>query len=156
LLGLAVVPGVLLVIGGTPDTMNLGIAVGILSAFLVAAFGALNKRLVERGDALTVTWIEMAVGGLFLSLVATLVSNVPVFVLPGMRDATFLLLLALGCTLLPFALSLVALRHMSAFGAQLAVNLEPVYAILLAMLLFGEQHELDLRFYGGAAIILAA
>jgi drug/metabolite transporter (DMT)-like permease len=77
-------------------------------------------------------------------------------VLPGPRDALLLLALAGACTLFPFALSLVALRHMSAFAAQLAVNLEPVYAIVLAIVLLGEQHELDPAFYGGVAIILGA
>ena len=67
-----------------------------------------------------------------------------------------MLVLALACTLLPFALSLVALRHMSAFSAQLAVNLEPVYAIVLAILLLGEQRELTPAFYAGVAIIMAA
>ena len=61
-----------------------------------------------------------------------------------------------ACTLLPFALSLVALRHMSAFRAQLAINIEPVYAIGLAMLLLNEQRELTPQFYLGVAIILAA
>ena len=61
-----------------------------------------------------------------------------------------------GCTLLPFTLSLMALRQLSAFSAQLAVNLEPLYAIVLAMLLFGEHHELGLAFYGGLAIVLGA
>src|SRR3546814_4403234 len=67
-----------------------------------------------------------------------------------------LLVLSLACTLFPFALSLVALRHMSAFAAQLAVNLEPVYAIVLAIVLLGEQHELSAKFYAGVAIILGA
>ena len=58
-------------------------------------------------------------------------------------------------TLLPFVLALDALRHLSAFEAQLAVNLEPVYTIVLAMLLFGEQRELTVGFYAGVAIILA-
>jgi drug/metabolite transporter (DMT)-like permease len=61
----------------------------------------------------------------------------------------------MACTLLPFALSLVALRHLSAFAAQLAVNLEPVYAILLAIVLLGEQRELGAMFYAGVAVILA-
>jgi drug/metabolite transporter (DMT)-like permease len=77
-------------------------------------------------------------------------------VLPGARDALYLLLLALACTLFPFALSLVALRHMSAFSAQLAVNLEPVYAIVLAIVLLNEQRELTPVFYCGVAIILLA
>ena len=52
---------------------------------------------------------------------------------PALHDALLLLALRSRCTLLPFTLSLVALRHMSAFAAQLAVNLEPVYAIVLAI-----------------------
>jgi threonine/homoserine efflux transporter RhtA len=67
-----------------------------------------------------------------------------------------LVTLALACTLLPFSLSFVALRHISAFSAQLAVNLEPVYAIVLAIVLLGEQRELTLQFYLGVAIILVA
>ena len=74
---------------------------------------------------------------------------------PSASDALWLLLLALACTLLPFALCLVALRHLSAFTAQLSVNLEPVYAIVLAALIFSEQQELTPRFYVGVAIILA-
>jgi threonine/homoserine efflux transporter RhtA len=66
------------------------------------------------------------------------------------------MLLALACTLFPFALSLVALRQLSAFSAQLAVSLEPVYAVFLAILLLGEQRELGLQFYFGLAIILGS
>jgi drug/metabolite transporter (DMT)-like permease len=162
LLGVAVVPGVALVVGGVPAQMHLGIAVGVASALLVALFGAWNKRLVEHADPLVVTFVELGVGMLFLSAV-----GLPLFVaqpaaaqaavlLPGVRDALLLLLLALACTLLPFALSLVALRRLSAFQAQLAVNLEPVYAIVLAVLLLGEQRELGAAFYAGVAIILLA
>ncbi|MCD9028287.1 DMT family transporter [Luteimonas sp. BDR2-5] len=161
-LGIAVLPGVALVVGGIPDGMRIGVAVGALSALFVACFGSLNKRLVEHADPLTVTALELGAGTLTLTLLAPLMPLLfpafagPLLALPGLYDAGYLLLLAFACTLLPFALSLVALRHMSAFAAQLAVNLEPVYAIALAMLLLGEQHELSPRFYAGVAIILAA
>jgi len=161
-LGIAVLPGVALVVGGVPADMYLGIAVGALSALFVGLFGSLNKRLVEHTDPLTMTAVELGAGTLALTALAPLMPSLfPVFagelfVLPGPRDALLLLALALACTLFPFALSLVALRHMSAFAAQLAVNLEPVYAIVLAMLLLGEQHELDPAFYGGVVIILGA
>jgi drug/metabolite transporter (DMT)-like permease len=108
------------------------------------------------------TAVELGAGTLALTALAPLMPVLfPVFagelfVLPGPRDALLLLALAGACTLFPFALSLVALRHMSAFAAQLAVNLEPVYAIVLAMVLLGEQHELDPAFYGGVVIILGA
>jgi drug/metabolite transporter (DMT)-like permease len=161
-LGIAVLPGVALVVGGVPSSMRIGIAVGTLSALLVALFGSLNKRLVEHADPLTVTALELGAGTIALTVLAPMMPMLfpafagPLLVLPGLHDALFLLALSLACTLLPFTLSLVALRHMSAFAAQLAVNLEPVYAIVLAILLLGEQHELTMRFYAGVAIILAA
>ncbi len=154
-IGVAVVPGVALVAGGVPADMRIGIAVGTLSALLVALFGALNKRFVHHADPLTVTCIELGTGTLFLTLLAPLLPGAA-FALPGAHDAALLVLLAFGCTLLPFALALVALRHMSAFGTQMVTNLEPVYAIALAILLLGEQRELDGKFYLGVAIILAA
>ncbi|WNL47496.1 DMT family transporter [Dyella sp. BiH032] len=155
LIGVAVVPGVALVAGGVPADMRIGIAVGTLSALLVALFGALNKRFVHHADPLTVTCIELGTGTLFLTLLAPVLPGVA-FALPGAHDAALLVVLAFGCTLLPFALALVALRHMSAFGTQMVTNLEPIYAIVLAMLMLGEQRELDGKFYLGVAIILAA
>jgi drug/metabolite transporter (DMT)-like permease len=156
-IGVAAVPGVALVVGGTPGGMRLGIAVGMLSALLVAIFGALNKRYVERGDALAVTGLELAAGTAFLTFIALAFAGPATSLpLPGGRDAALLLVLSLACTLLPFALSLVALRQLSAFSAQLAISLEPVYAVFLAVLLLGEQRELGVQFYLGLAIILGS
>jgi threonine/homoserine efflux transporter RhtA len=93
----------------------------------------------------------------FLTLAALVLRQpAPLLSLPGRDDALLLALLAIACTLLPFALSLVALRHVSAFSAQLAVSLEPVYAIVLAIVLLGEQRELGITFYLGVGIILAS
>ena len=157
MIAIAVVPGVALVAGGVPAHMRLGIAVGVLSALFVALFGSLNKRLVEHGDPLTVTCIELGTGALFLTLLAPVMPHKgAAFVLPSAHDATLLLILAFGCTLLPFSLALVALRHISAFATQMITNLEPVYAIVLAILLLGEQRQLDAWFYLGVAVILAA
>lgn len=160
--GLAVLPGVALVVGGVPDGMRMGIAVGALSALLVAMFGSLNKRMVDGGDPLTVTGVELGAGTLLLTLLAPLMPVLfPAFagdllVIPSLHDGLLLLALSLVCTLLPFALSLVALRHLSAYAVQLVTNLEPVYAIVLAIVLLGEQRELTPLFYLGVAIILVA
>jgi drug/metabolite transporter (DMT)-like permease len=153
-LGVAVIPGVMLVVGGTPDNMHLGIAIGVLSAVFVAFFGSLNKRYIGESDALSVTGIEMAAGVVAITSVGLFFPNAGVFVVPDQRDTVWLLLLAMGCTLLPFALSLVALRRLSAFATALAINMEPVYTIIFAILLLGEQRELDPLFYVGVAIIL--
>lgn len=155
LFGLAVIPGVLLVIGGTPAGMRLGIAVGVLSVVILCVFGALNKRYISRAEALTVTGIEMGAGALFLACVGPLMpAGEVLFAMPSQRDGLLLLALAMGCTLLPFTLGLVAMRQLSAFSTALALNLEPVYAIVLAILLLDEQRELAWPFYLGVAIIL--
>ena len=160
-LGLAVLPGVALVVGGVPAGMREGVVVGAVSALLVAVFGSLNKRLAHRGEALTATALELGAGLVVLSALAPLLPMLipklagPLLEWPTPRDGILLITLALACTLLPFSLSLVALRHISAFSAQLAINLEPVYAIVLAALLLGEQRELTVQFYVGVAIILA-
>lgn len=161
-LGIAVMPGVALVAGGVPDGMLIGIAVGTVSALFVALFSSLNKRLVAHADPLSVTAVEMAAGVATLTLVAPLSALLSPafggdpFALPNAHDAFYLVLLAMACTLVPFVLVLFALRHLSAFATQLSVNLEPVYTIVLAALLLGEQRELTPRFYLGVAIILAA
>jgi drug/metabolite transporter (DMT)-like permease len=161
LFGLATLPGVALVVGGVPHQMRAGIAIGALSALLVAVFGSLNKRMVEGGEPLTVTALELGAGTLLLTALAPLMALVPGFggdllVLPTLHDGALLLVLSLACTLLPFAMALAALRHVSAYGMQLATNLEPVYAIVLAIALLGEQRQLTAQFYLGVAIILLA
>jgi drug/metabolite transporter (DMT)-like permease len=156
-IGVAAVPGVMFVVGGTPDGMRAGIAAGILSALLVAVFGALNKRYVERGEPLAVTGLELAAGTAFLTLIALVAGGETAsLAVPSQRDTVLLLVLAIACTLVPFAISLVALRNLSAFSAQLAISLEPVYAVFLAIVLLNEQRELGLQFYLGLAIILGS
>nr|WP_081127163.1 DMT family transporter [Metallibacterium scheffleri] len=157
LLALVVVPGVALVVDGVPADMRLGVGVGVLSALLVATFSALNKRLVEHADPLAVTALELGAGAAFLTMLAPLLPHSgSAWPLPDAHDALLLLILAYACTLLPFALSLHALRQVSAFSMQLITNLEPVYAIVLAIVLLHEQRVLDARFYLGVMVILGA
>jgi drug/metabolite transporter (DMT)-like permease len=157
LLGLAVVPGVALVVGGIPLSMRTGVVFGAVSAFLAALFAVLNKVTLAQGGALAMTGIELGAGTVLLAIVGPLLPHVgPAFPLPGPRDAAFLAILSVACTLIPFSLSLVALRELSAFASQLVVNLEPIYAIVLAALLLGERRELRARFYVGVAVVLAA
>jgi drug/metabolite transporter (DMT)-like permease len=153
--GLAVIPGVALVVGGIPAEMRSGLAVGVLSALLAAIFNMLNKQFIRHSEALSVTGLEIGAGAVCLTLLGLVIpASVPVFVMPSGHDAGLLFILAIGCTLVPFALSLVALRHLSAFTAALAINMEPVYAIVLAIVLLGEQRALHRGFYVGVAVVL--
>jgi drug/metabolite transporter (DMT)-like permease len=156
-LGIAVVPGVALVVGGTPSGMRIGFLVGALSALLAAAFNVSNKRLIGRADPLTVTHIEIACGAAILAVALPwLTPNRPLLPVPSAHDALLLVVLALACTVFPFTLALMALEHLTAFSSQLAVNLEPVYAIVLAILFLGEQRQLGPSFYAGVVILFGA
>jgi drug/metabolite transporter (DMT)-like permease len=157
LVAVAAIPGVGLVVGGIPADMYVGLALGALAAFLAAAFSLVNKNLALRAPALGLTTIEMSTGALLLGVLIPFWPALGAdFVVPGRADFAWLAILAIACTLIPFALTLVALRKLSAFSVQLAVNLEPVYAILLATALLGEGAELRWPFYLGVALILAA
>jgi drug/metabolite transporter (DMT)-like permease len=154
-LGVAVAPAVALVVGATPPGLRLGLWVGVLSAVVCSVFASLNKRYVGNTDAIAVTGIEMFAGLLFLAALSPLLpAGAPLFVLPNARDVGLLLTLSLLCTLLPFTLSVIVLRELSAFAAALVVNLEPVYAIAFSIVLFSEQRELGPGFYLGVLMLL--
>jgi len=155
--GAGVVPGVALVVRGVPAGMRTGIVVGVVSTTLVALSNALQKRLASRrADPLAVMWIELAAGVLVLTIAAPAFPHAgPALPIPDRRSLWLLIVLAIGCTLLPFGLYLAALRRLSAFTVQLAVILEPVYAIALGYVLLGEDRELGGTFYAGAAVLLA-
>jgi drug/metabolite transporter (DMT)-like permease len=155
-MSVAVLPGVALVVGGTPVGMRDGIAVGVFSALIAALFSTLNKRTIGSSPALTVTGLQMAAGAVLLPAIAwALPAGEHVLVRPGLHDGLLLFALSMACTLFPYALALVALRHLSAFETTLAVNMEPVYAIFLAILLLNEQRDLEPGFYAGVALIMA-
>jgi len=155
LLGLLIVPGMILIVGGTPDRMAFGLFLGVLSAVFVGVVAILNKRFIHDSDPLTMTWIEMAAALLFISVLSPLLpTSESAFVLPNQHDFILLMLLAILCTALPFFLTFKAMRHVTAFGSLLAINLEPVYTVVLGIVFFGEQHELTGRFYLGVLLVL--
>ena len=150
LLGVLAVPGVVLIVGGVPLEMRLGIAAGVVAALLSAIFTTLNKRFASNGDPFAITCLEMTAGAVVLGVPAALSG----LTLPTQMDAIWLVVLAVACTLLPFVMWIQSLKHVSAFSTLLILNLEPVYAILLAAVLFQEYEDLTPLFYGGTAIVL--
>ena len=157
LMGVAALPGVALVVGGIPADMLTGFAWGTGAALLAALFSVFNKGLAMRLPALPLITLQMSAGALLLGILIPLWPFFgSTFIMPQPADMSWLVLLSLACTLIPFLLMTIALRTVSAFSLQLAVNLEPIYAILLATVLFDEGHELHGSFYVGMLLILAA
>lgn len=133
-----------------------GIILGVISTILCALFTITNKKIGERHPSTTILFYEMT-GGLvgLLCLLPFYLHYIPSpsFSPVGM-DWLWLLLLSSFCTIGLYLLQIEALRSISAFTLNLSYNLEPVYSILLAMLLFGEAAELNWAFYCGIALIV--
>jgi drug/metabolite transporter (DMT)-like permease len=167
-LGLLVLAGILLIYHAMPASSGpdlhypLAIAAGVFSAFLAALFTVLNKRAVHKTETLTLSALEMLSGAIVLSLLVPFLAGSGVDLLPrfapaqGNYDLLWLLILVLVCTNLTFYMGTHALRELSAFTANLTVNLEPVYGIVLGVLIFHENQQLNLWFYLGTALILLA
>jgi drug/metabolite transporter (DMT)-like permease len=136
----------------------LGIMLALLSALFGAFFTILNKLFVAEAAPAAVTFYELLSGFIFLSIVLPFL--LPAFdfnfQIPIGIDWLWLLLLSVVCTSVAFTLSMEALRKISAFTMNLSVNLEPLYSIVLAILLFKENKFLNVGFYAGTAIVISS
>ncbi len=159
-LGLLVIPGMYIILKVTDLNYYQGIIMGLLSAFLAVIFSIYNKKLVNEARPMTITFVELGAGWLFLTLVMPfywiLLKPEGELFWPNLSDLVYLLILAILCTNLAYVFSLKALKHLSAFVTNLTINLEPIYGIILALLIFQENKELGEGFYLGLAIILSS
>ncbi|GJM34875.1 MAG: membrane protein [Saprospiraceae bacterium] len=156
-LGLLILPGMILIVNATELSMMSGIWVGLLSAFLAALFGTLNKKYIGESNVLNITFLELGTAWLFLSLIlpfALYNTAGALQFMPSLVDWGYLLVLALFCTTLAYVLALRSLVHLTAFAANLTINLEPVYGIALALILLDDSQELTANFYFGVLIIM--
>lgn len=133
-----------------------GIILGLVAAFLSALFPIFNKRLIQKIPVSVLTLYELGGGWLMLSLFLPLYLQFSPATryIPSLSDAIWLLMLALFCTVLAFQLSVAALQKISAFTANLTYNLEPIYGIALAFLIYQENKDFGKGFYIGVALIL--
>ncbi|PPK88842.1 threonine/homoserine efflux transporter RhtA [Neolewinella xylanilytica] len=154
LLGVFILPGIWLVVDGVESGMNVGIAVGLLSAALVSIFTSLNKKYIQSSNPARITFIELGAATLFLTPFLYPLGGDRFW--PSPMDWVYLLVLSLLCTTLTFFLSLRSLSKLSAFASNLTVNLEPVYGIFLAYFLLNDADELSPTFYWGALLIVVA
>jgi drug/metabolite transporter (DMT)-like permease len=141
---------------------SMAIVWGVLSSAIASLFSVLSKKWIPGKDTRTVSSIQLLSGFLFLSVFIPLGSYlIPGIVqvaefqfLPSREDVFYLILLSLLCTTLAFVLELNALKKVTAFVANLVINLEPIYGIIMAALIFKEHKSLNLYFYSGTLLIL--
>jgi drug/metabolite transporter (DMT)-like permease len=154
LLGLMVMLGVYLIFH-FDQAYRWGIIYGIISSILAAVFTIINKKYVDKHDAQIITFYELGGGWLSLNFVLPFYLQFVDFssYFPSLSDFLWLLVLSLFCTVLAFNLSIKALKKISPFTVNLSYNLEPVYGILLAFVIYKEHLDLQISFYAGLFII---
>lgn len=160
LLGLVVLAG-LYVIYRFDFAYPVGLLIAVFSGFLSALFFVINAQLSKRIPTRVITCYEMA--GAFIGTVLYLIVHKTLVdpgysfnLVPTLMDWVYLLILSLACTVYAYNVSLGLMKKLSVFSIQLTINLEPVYGIALAVLVFGEREKMNLPFYIGASLILAA
>jgi len=154
--GLLIVPGMFLIVNNTRLDMLPGIWVGLLAAALAALFATLNKKYIHTARPLQISLLEMSSAWMFITLLLPFLFQMPEIdkFWPAGSDWAYILLLSLLCTTLPYALSVRALQHVTAFASNMVINMEPVYGVILAWLILGDNEDLNTGFYIGTAMII--
>ena len=154
-LGLIVVSGLYIIFNVEVDYFY-GILLALTSAFLSALFSVINSKFVKTHDPTVISFYELIGGVLFFSLFI-LVSNKfsADFFHLTFHDLMYLLILSSFCTAYAFIASTSVMKHLSAYTVMLTINLEPIYGILLAVVIFKEKEQMSTEFYVGALIILS-
>jgi drug/metabolite transporter (DMT)-like permease len=157
LFSVLVISGIWLMAGGQESGLT-GVLLGLASAFFSALFTVLNKTIVHKYDSRLLTLYELGAGFILLSLLLPLINTFwpQGNMMPAPGDWLYLFLLSSFCTVLAFNLSVKSLKVLSPFTVNLAINLEPVYGIALAFLLFKEYEMLGPGFYAGSVLILCS
>lgn len=135
---------------------QLGIALGIVSPVFYTLYSIYNKRLANRYDSKLISYYQMIGGTLGLGIL------LPVYLyffpaeslIPNFKDSVYLILLSFFCTVLVYIFLTEAMKKISAFTANLSMNLEPVYAIIVAFLFFNEGKQVNLSFYVGLFFVV--
>lgn len=152
--GLLVVIG-LYIIFNVEGNYFWGIITALTSAFLSALFAVINSRLVKTYDATVISFYELSGGVLFFSFLLFFMGSFTMeFFHLSAKNLLYLLILSSICTAYAFIASTSVMRFLSPYTVMLTINLEPIYGIILAVLIFEEKEKMSFGFYIGAFIIL--
>jgi drug/metabolite transporter (DMT)-like permease len=133
----------------------LGFSVGLGAAVLAAFFSVISKQIVARTHYAVMGTYQMS-GAALVSLIGWLWLEKGHVTTPGWDDVLWLLLFASICTVWAYAGYMDVLRRLSMFTVNVIYNMEPIYGILLAALIFGSEEFMSSGFYLRAALIIGS
>ncbi len=155
-LGILVIVG-LYIIFKIEGNYILGIVYGLISSFLSALFSVANGLYVKKNDPVIMSFYQLFFGVVFITILLGLKGEFTTsFFQLSSNDWMYLLILGSVCTAYAFAASVKVMKVLSPFTVMLSINLEPVYGIILALLIFPKKETMPPNFYYGALIILFA
>lgn len=152
--GLIVVLGLTIIFNVEGKYME-GIILALISAFLSASFAVINSKFVKDYEPTIISFYELVGGVLFFSLflLGTSSFDAKFFQLTA-NDFMYLMILSSICTAYAFIASTAVMKFLSPYTVMLTINLEPIYGILLAVIIFKDKEQMSPAFYVGAVIIL--
>lgn len=155
---LLIIPGMALIFNNTAISMQTGVWVGILAAILSSVYTVLSKKLVDNLPVKMLSFIQLSFGLIIITLLLPLFSYLGWLDLfmPTGNDWIYLILLSVFCTAMAFVFTAIALKELTPFIVNLSINLEPIYGVILAIIILHENKELNSGFYLGMAILLSA
>ena len=133
-----------------------GIVYGLSCAFCASIFSIFNARMVKKASPTIITFYEMIGAFAVVSIMLAVVGQFDEQLYLSQSDLLYLLLLGGLCTAFAYVLGVAVMKELSAFTVALTTNLEPVYGIILALMIFGQREAMSTGFYFGAIIILGA
>ena len=154
ILGVVVIGG-LYIIFNFETQYYLGIIYALISAFLAALFSVLNGLFVKKTDADVISFYQLFFGVAFVTVFLFFTNSFTAdFFKLSSSDWFYLMLLSSVCTAYAFIVSVKVMKHLTPYTVMLTINLEPVYAIVLALFIFGDKEKMNVEFYYGAFIVL--
>lgn len=154
LFGLIVIIG-LYVIFDVDSSNTLGIILALISAFLSALFSVINGKFVLKHKATAISFYELLFGVIGISIYLAFAGKfTSEFFKVSTHDWIYLVILASACTAYAFIASIHVMKWISPYTVMLTINLEPVYGIILALIVLGDSENMSPQFYYGALIIL--
>ena len=132
-----------------------GMIYALISSFLGALFAVLNGLFIKKNEAAVISLYQLVYGALFMTIYMMFSGGFTenIFTLTK-TDWIYLILLSSICTAYAFIASVHVMRSLTPYTVMLTINLEPVYAIILALMIFGEDEKMNAAFYMGASIVL--
>lgn len=153
ILSLLTVVGIIIIFNVEPQ-YGLGILVALIAAFLSAMFAVVNAGFVKDYDARVISFYELLFAVLLISVIVLFNDGFSMsFFNLSLNNWIYILILGSVCTAYALTASTKLLNKISPFTMMLTVNLEPVYGIILALIVFGDDEKMKPSFYYGAILI---